>query len=188
MDPFCTIEDFFSALSLSDYRKYIISMLRAAGSERCWQKRDPGSLLYFQQKMVDLIRAAHILGKIGNGRYRNSRKAIIAAELLDLETIDPSAYLIRKAGNSQWLLFPRYLSGKEFLNPYRAFRGFFAKKSIKKWEKDLKEIVFYALSPHNSTDDLMDFDFLGINQSLQKLVEAAHLIWVREIHAVTGEK
>jgi hypothetical protein len=182
MDPFCTIEDFFSALSLPDYRKYILSMLKAAGSRYCWREEDPGSLLYFQQKMTDLMKAAHSLAKTGGNSRPGFERARLVPDLLDRETLDPSLYSDKRAGNSAWSLFPRFLSGREFIDPYRAFRTFFAKKSIKTWKKDLKEIIFYALSPHDSKEDLMDFDFLRINLSLQKLVEAAHLIWIREIN------
>ena len=181
-DHYTIIDDFFSALSLSQYRKYILSVLRAANSVHYWNKEEPGSLLYFQKKMEDLIDAVHHLQvKQDKSQKPKKLKAQIAPDLIDQEVIDPALYASKHLGHSQWESFPRYLSKKEFLNPYLAFERFFRYRSQKEWHKDLKEIIFYALSPHNCVDECVDFEFLKINQLLQKLVEAAHLILVREI-------
>lgn len=186
-DHYTVIEDFFSALSLSQYRKYILSTLRAANSSRYWKKEDPGSLLYFQKKMEDLIDAVHLLVKKDKNKKSKKSKVLIAPEVIDQQVIDPGLYAIKHFGHTQWKTFPRNLSKKEFLNPYLVFERFFRYRSQKEWHKDLKEIIFYALSPHNCADDCVDFEFLKINQLLQKLVEAAHLILVREINPDQNE-
>lgn len=180
-ESYAVIEDFFSALSVSQYRKYILSVLQAANSVKLWKKEEPASLLYFQKKMEDLINTAHFLASREKGRKNKKSKAVIEAAVTEEEQIDPGFYLNKHLGQHQWEAFPRSLSKKEFLNPFLAFEHFFQYRSLKEWHKDLKEIIFYALSPHSCAEDCVDFEFLKINELLQKLVEAAHLIWVREI-------
>ena len=180
-ESYAVIEDFFSALSVSQYRKYILSVLNAANSAKIWKKEEPASLLYFQKKIEDLINVAHLLINKGKGRKSKKSKAVIDQPLTDEKTIDPSLYSSMRLGHLQWETFPRSLSKKEFLDPFLAFEHFFQYRSVKEWHKDLKEIIFYALSPHSCAEDCLDFEFLKINELLQKLVEAAHLIWVREI-------
>ncbi len=180
-ESYAVIEDFFSALSVSQYRKYILSVLQAANSVKLWKKEEPASLLYFQKKMEDLINTVHILVSKDKGRKSKKSKAVIDRPVTDEEQIDPGYYLNKHRGQLQWEAFPRSLSKKEFLDPFLAFEHFFQYRTLKEWQKDLREIVFYALSPHSCAEDCVDFEFLKINELLQKLVEAAHLIWVREI-------
>lgn len=180
MDPFAVIEDFFSAIPLHRYRKYILAMLKSAGSNSYWQKEDPGSLLYVQKKISDLMGAAKKLQNPSKKPKKPQFRPDLA--VFEQEMLDPGLYLTGKE-HKQWAAFPRNLSKKEFLDPYLAFTRFFRRRSLNEWQRDLEEIVFYALSPHSCAEDLLDLDLLRINELLQKLVEAAHLIMVREINA-----
>jgi hypothetical protein len=179
-NPYALIQDFFSALSLPRYRKYIFSTLKAAGSAHYWKKEDPASLLYFQKKMEDLLDAAHLLLKKPLGKKTERKKSVLRPESLAAAEIDQALYLDKSSGLSQWEAFPRSLSEKEFLNPRIAFEAFFRHRSLKEWKADFGEIIFYALTPHSCSEDLVDLDLLKTNRLLQKLIEAAHLIWVRE--------
>jgi hypothetical protein len=180
MEPFAIIEDFFSALSLMHYRKYVRSVLQSANSARVWKKEDPGSLLYFQQKMEDLLDAAHQL--IPKRKNSKSGKPLpgLKPELFGKDLIDPASYSYPGRGR-QWQDFPRALSKKEFLNPYLVFDRFFRHHNLKGWHDELKELIFYALSPHNCAEDFLDFELLKVHHLLQKLIEAAHLVLIREI-------
>ena len=175
-DPHALIQDFFSAVSIPHYRKYVSSSFSAAISTHYWKREDPGSLLYFQKKMDDLMDAAKLLAG-------GKPKALLSPEVLEQDTIDPALYLDKRLGNRQWEAFPRTLSKNEFLNPYLVFDRFFRYRSLKQWHNDFREIIFYALSPHSCTEDLVELDLLKINRFLFKLIEAAHLVLVREISA-----
>jgi len=182
MEPFAIIEDVFSAVPLSHYRKYIISTLKAASSDHYWKEEDPGSLLYFRKKIGDLMDAAQQLNVKTRDKKAIKQKALVKPGAPDQEIIDPRLYMYSQIKHTQWEAFPRSLSKKEFVDPYLVFKRFFRNRSLKKWHRDLEEMIFYALSPHDCVEDLLDLDLLRINQLLQKLVEAAHLIWVREIN------
>jgi hypothetical protein len=78
-----------------------------------------------------------------------------------------------------WMYVPRYLSAKEFLNPYKAL-----KKAVLFLQQDdfndlFEYIVQYALSYDSFTDASLEWDTLKINIMLQKLIEAAYLLLVR---------
>jgi hypothetical protein len=177
MDPYQVIDDFFSVASLDRHRKYISSLLKAAYSEDYWRKSDPGSLLFFQQNMVDLIKATYFfVSRVKNKTIR--KKAAVVEKAVINQMIDPATYFGRHQGDDMWTFFPRYLSRKEFINPYTTFEKFFDFKSPDEWLASLKELVCYALSRYGN-ESALEFDFLKIYKLLQKLIEASHLIHVR---------
>ncbi len=79
--------------------------------------------------------------------------------------------------------FPRFLSVKEFCNPYKVFRKFFKYQDADEWVHDLEEIVDSALSKNNGE---LGLEMITIYSHLVKLTEAAHLINVREVIHVGG--
>jgi hypothetical protein len=176
-DPYKVICDFFSFASLNQHRKYISSMLKAAYSEDYWRKSEPGELLFFQQRMVDLINATHLFVSGRKNKKVRRNTAIVEKGAIN-HMIDPATYFGRHQGDAMWVFFPRHLSGKEFINPYFAIEKFFAFKSLDEWLGDLNELISYALSSYGN-ESALEFDYLKINILLQKLVEASHLIHVR---------
>ena len=176
MDPYKVIENFFSFAPVEQHRKYIYSMLTAAYSEDYWRKSDPGELLLFQQNMIDLIKATYLFA---SGEKKSIRKKMAVVEKGDVDQmIDPATYFGRHQGNAMWAFFPRYLSRKEFINPYLAVEKFFDFRSLDRWLTEFKELINYALSPYGN-ESALEFDYLKINNLLQKLNEASHLIHVR---------
>jgi hypothetical protein len=177
--PYKIIGEFFSAASLEHYRKYISSMLKAAYSEDYWRKRAPGSLLFFQEQMLELIKAAHLLISKGKKGIKKKKKALVDSSTFE-NGLDPSSYYGWHRESAIWEFFPRNLSKEEFLNPYKAYERFFEYKDFKTWIKEFKELVGYALEAFGN-ETAIDYDYLEIHRQLQKLVEASHLIEVRVI-------
>jgi hypothetical protein len=87
---------------------------------------------------------------------------------------------------SEWDYLPRFLSMKEYVNPYLAFKKFFKYQDLEKWKEDLHEILDYALVKDNFFNAGIEIDIFSIYFHLSKLVEAAHLIDVREVNHVAG--
>jgi hypothetical protein len=176
-NPYKVIGDFFSFASMSQHRKFIYSMLEAAYSEDYWRKSYPGVVLLYQEQIEKLIKAIHkILREDKNNT--NRRRVVLTDKKSVHHTIDPASYFGKHKGDAMWAFFPRHLSGKEFIDPYQALEKCFEFMSLKEWLLGLRELVFYALSP-NGNESALDFDFLKINNLLQKLIEASHLILVR---------
>jgi hypothetical protein len=178
-DPYKIIGDFFSAASLEHYRKYISSMLKAAYSEDFWKKAAPGSLLFFQDRMLELICATYLFVKEGNDRVKRKKKAVIDDSTFE-NGIDSDSYFGWHRKSAVWEFFPRHLTKDEFLNPYKAYERFFEYKDIQTWIKDFKEIISFALEAFGNETGI-DYDYLEIHKQLQKLIEASHLIEVRVV-------
>ncbi len=176
-DPYKVIGDFFSFASLSQHRKFIYFMLEAAYSEDYWRKSYPGTVLLYHEQIKELIKAIYTI--VMKDKNKTSRRRVMLADINPVShTIDPASYFGKHKGDAMWTFFPRHLSGKEFIDPYKALEKFFEFLSLKEWRLGLRELVFYALSP-NGNESALEFDFMKINNLLQKLIEASHLIHVR---------
>jgi len=181
-DPYQQIDEFFSFADPTYYRKYILSMLKAAYSEGYWKKSYPGELLIFQEQMRGLIKAAYQLS-LGEKPPGKKAARVILDDDAFLNGINQKTYTGFNKENEIWEVFPRHLTKKEFVNPWLVLKKFFKYKSHREWESDLETIVSYALSPYGN-ESALEYDYLTINIHLQKLAEAAHLIRMRTKNAV----
>ncbi len=175
-EPYRVIEDFFSFASLKTHRKYIYSMLKASYSEEYWRKSDPGSLLFFQEQVEELMKATYLL-TLKKNKTIQKKEARLKIEVPE-RAIDPAVYVGWTEWDAMWEFFPRSLSKKEFINPYMAFEKFFDFKGLNEWLAQFKELINCALSPYGK-ESALDIDYLQTNNLLQKLIEASHLIHVR---------
>ena len=85
--------------------------------------------------------------------------------------------------DDDWTDFPRFLSRKEYCNPYAVFRKFFKYQSLDGWLTIWRDIIDGALCPEEARFSINE---LTVYTYLVKLVEAAHLIDVRETVHVRG--
>ncbi|GAA3932492.1 hypothetical protein GO495_16480 [Chitinophaga oryziterrae] len=95
------------------------------------------------------------------------------------------AWLIREEKQSvspreAWDNFSRSLTYKEFSSPYLVFGKLFSFLSLGEWRELLRELFSMGLSRSSFFDETLDFDMLGIKKHLEKLIESAHLIDVRD--------
>jgi hypothetical protein len=175
------IEDFFSSASLPHYKKYLSTMIRAAVSQEFWDLNDPSALLEFKQKLGRIVKAAFFYTQNKKLESTLTMPSNPSPALLNDPCIDPSWYAGWHRNLSSWDYFPRYLNKHEFLNPRLVFYRFFKSKGVRLWRQEIEDLVFYALSSYSCLDDHLTMDFLEVNKLLHKLMEAAHLIEVREI-------
>lgn len=82
-----------------------------------------------------------------------------------------------------WTDFPRFLTKKEYCNPYLVFRKFFNHRSLNDWIIIWRDIVDAALNPDGV--GYLEHE-LTVYIYIVKLIEAAHLIDVRETIHVRG--
>lgn len=82
-----------------------------------------------------------------------------------------------------WDFFPRYLTSKEYKNPYRTLKRFFRYQSAQQWELTLYDVLDAALSSYGEETDL---DLLSIYYYLLKLMEALNLIELRELSGASN--
>ncbi|HTG56852.1 MAG TPA: hypothetical protein VL943_11325, partial [Niabella sp.] len=78
---------------------------------------------------------------------------------------------------------PRLLNTTEYKNPYLVFRRLLKCHDVPKWRALMDEIIDYAFA---SYADKCDLNLLALFLHFTKLMEAAHLIDVREITHLGG--
>jgi len=183
-DPHEVIHEYFNAFDFPYARKRLIKWLHSTCQEKP-PKQSASGLLFFYEKTLSLIEAAHLVAQMDNG----DRKAIVILKT-DEPEINPMApylyYAWLSAQNepapprSAWDNFPRSLTYKEFLNPYLVFEKFFSFLTLGEWRQILGELFSMGLSRYSFLADGLDFDILAVRTHLEKLIESAHLIDVRE--------
>ncbi len=176
-EPYFIINAFFDCYGLSQARSLMGRLIRTADSEKKWKGASPSDLLYFSEKTGELIEAVYTI----TGRYDYHPEVILDKDLEDKcwSLSEYDMYCGWHLNESPWDFFPRHLSKKEFLNPYRALEKFCGYHRMDKWMDIIKDLLFHALSPH-SIDEFDDgTGILRTYIHLNKLVEAAHLVDLR---------
>jgi hypothetical protein len=176
-DPYQTIAEFFSTDSIASYREYIIAMLKTASSNHSWEKSYPGDLLYYLKLIESIINSAFLLNKA------NKQSPL---DIGRNDIFNPNLYCGWHTSHTEWDYFPRVLSFTEFSDPYLAFKHFFKFLTLADWKSELLVISEYALVNTSLFAAGIEKDMFPIYIHLTKLVEAAHLIDVREINHIGG--
>jgi hypothetical protein len=176
-DPYQAITELFTAADLAYYRRTIKDALNTACSDKVWNKTSPGDLLWFLERLESGINAAYLI----NNEKKKSPLSIGKEDIFN-----PNLYCSWHADQGEWDFFPRSLSLKEYIDPYLAFKKFFKYLTLAEWKDRLRELMEFALGKTSFSEACVDFDTLQIYFHLTKLVEAAHLIDVREITHIGG--
>ena len=176
---YATIHDFFDAFGFTYAKKAIGTMLKAATREKLWKKSPPYSLVFYMENLSSLCSAAFTII-----RESATRPVAIANASSPVENGHPDMSLRKYfVSDSQfstaWNSFPRSLSAREYVNPYRALEKFTRYRAEIDWKWILKGCTEYALSNSSLDDAYPEFDVLAIRLHLLKLVEACHLLEVR---------
>jgi hypothetical protein len=176
-DPYQVIAEFFCSGHLSSHRKCIKQALKAAAGKFIWRKFNPGDLLYDFKMIESVINAAYLINKENKTSPLTINKE---------GSFNPNLFCGWHRHSTQWDYFPRVLSFKEFANPYLAFKRFFKYLSLQKWKVELQDLLEYALVETSLSEAGIEKDMLSLYFYLSKLIEAAHLIDVREINHIRG--
>jgi hypothetical protein len=176
-DPYQVIAEFFCSAGLTAYKKCIKDALKAASGNHIWRKYNPGDLLYDFKMLESIINAAYLINK-----ENKTAPLIIKKE----SSFNPNLFCGWHVDSTQWDYFPRALSFKEYVNPYLTFKRFFKYLPLPKWKQELQDLLEFALVETSLREAGIEKDMLSIYFHLTKLVEAAHLIDVRETTHIGG--
>lgn len=172
-DPYQVFAEAFSHSEMPHFRIVIKKILYYAEAEQIYKEKSPCDVLLYMKVIRSLIKAANVL--------KEKKKSPI--NLLGVNLFDKRYYRSHYESTSEWEEFPRFVSLKEFGNPYLVFKKFFKYQRIEQWVHDLELLVDCALSRSSGG---LEMDMLTIYTLLEKLTEAAHLINVREVTHVGG--
>jgi hypothetical protein len=156
--------------------------MEAVNKDDYWRDSSPSELLFYYKKLITLIKAAHQIYK--KNKAGKTAIDLLKAKRLHVETnlLHPALYFGWGRNETMWDHFPRYLTMEEYIDPYLVFPQFFSFYSLKEWHKELSELLSDGLSNCNPDEfSGQDRDMLLIEKNLLKLVEAVHLIDVREV-------
>ncbi|WP_431217169.1 hypothetical protein ACQ86N_23085 [Puia sp. P3] len=177
-DPYQTIAEFFSAASLIDYRKDIRKIVRYAFSERAWEKDNPADILYRFNQLEKILNAAYLV---------NKEEKDSPLEISQSDVFNPNLFCGWIKGHSEWEYLPRMLSFKEYKNPYLALKRIFEFKKLFYWKDLLKMFSEFVFTNQSiEFESLESYRCIDVYVHLTKLVEAVHLIDVREVNHIGG--
>ena len=169
------INNFFESFTLPFARNYLLSAIKAAESSQLWNKAAPNDLLYFFESLEGLLGPVFRIVKEG----KVTRKVILPKSPNSPDLTQFHLYCSGYDQLTPWDYFPRTLSVKEYRNPYKALEKFTAKASKKEWKETLNYLLSYALGANSLSELGVHLELVRISESLQKLLEACHLIYVR---------
>lgn len=172
-DPYQVFAECFCFADISSFRKAIRQVLLFATRSKIYNE-EPAALLAKFKAIMSVILAAN---KINGDKRSGSLKLTLK------KFSDKRLYARPFSTCPEWEYLPKTLTTKEYQDPYRALRKFFKYQVVEKWREDIALVLDYALGSYN---DSCDLNLLQMYFHLTKLMEAAHIIDVREVTNVDG--
>jgi len=172
-DPYQVLAEAFSTAGMPHLRGFIKKALRYSEAKKVYRENSPSDVLLYMRVVRSLIMAAHVLKEKKNGPI----------DVSEHDAFNKNYYCSHYQMDNEWGQFPRFLSMKEYCNPYRVFDKLFKYETLDEWLHDWEEIVDCALSPCSGE---LEIEMIAVYTRLCKLVEAAHLINVREVNHIGG--
>jgi hypothetical protein len=175
--PYQTIHSFFDAYGLVHARSILQELIKKADSEKTWNRTACCDVLFFTEKLTELIEAVF---QVVN-TYDQQEEAIIEEQTKEdsWQLTNYNSYCGSHRNNTPWDFFPRHLSKKEFLDPYKALEKFTSFRNIDQWKQTIKHLAYYSLSSTSINEFDDDKSILRTYIHLNKLIEATHLINIR---------
>ena len=171
-DPYQVIAHFFAEAHVYNFRRLIKKLVSHASGAGVYKEYPPGDVLIYSKLIRSLIKAAHAL------KHTKHSAVTIKKE----ELFHKKYYCSHYVSADVWKELPRCLSEKEYSDPYRVFQQFFSYQSLNSWLQCWEQVVENAFcSDHTSITAP-----LTVCIHLIKLVEAAHLVDVREVTHAGG--
>src|SRR5665213_3297845 len=173
-DPYQVFATCFSFATISAFRKAIKEVLLFATTSKVYNKKAPAALLAKFKVIMSVMLAANQI---------NQAKKSSPLQLTLTEFADKRLYARPHATCPEWEYLPKMLTTKEYRNPYRVFKKFFKYQPVEQWREDIALVLDYALAGYNESCAL---NLLQLYFHLTRLMEAAHIIDVREVTHLGG--
>jgi len=177
--PLDVLFDYFSGASLPRRLENVQQLIASAANEQEWnyqKNHSPYTVVAQQEKLLE---AAFLLQRDRTVIAFNDSK--IAEDTLYNPTVEAELYCRPNIHRPTWDYIPKHLERDEFINPYLAFIRAFDCRDLPGWRHLLSELMEFAtLGKHSIYEITPDFNVQEIFSLLYKVVEAAHLIDIRE--------
>lgn len=171
-DPLQVIAETFGNTDIVTLKKFVTDLFKAACHKRPCHHYSIADIFYYLKLLEAIINASFLI----NLQKRNS-----PININEFELFNPKFFSGQKIYVNNWDYFPKNLTQQEFINPYAALSKAFEFCSIKEWKTRLDVIVTYAFDKGSLSEDSITIEVIGTYLQLTALLEAAHLIDVREM-------
>lgn len=167
-DPLKVFSEIFSYMDIEALRRVITKITDYALADKTYSRRAPGDVLVDMKVVRSALLAAHALRDAASKDMEEATKQ---------DPLYPWQYCSGMGKLNHWGDFPRNVSFKEYCNPYNIFKKLFSKRPLSEWINEWEQLVEAALSPCNLDGER---SVLRTRTGLLKLLEAAHLVWIRD--------
>lgn len=167
-DPYRVLSALFAEAHVHEFTKLVKKLVHYASVPGIYKSQPTGDVLLYTKMINSLIKATNAL------RHKGCSPAIINRDDLFNKKYYCSHYVTADA----WREFPRHLSEKEYCNPYMVFKKFFNCQPLADWVQCWELAVRGAFCNDGVYESVVPEKACSY---LTKLVEAAHLINVREV-------
>jgi hypothetical protein len=151
--PYQTIHSFFDSYGLVHARSILTEIIKKADSEKSWNRSASCDVLFFSERINELIEAVY---HIGNTVHQHPEVILDKDTKEDIWLLtDYDNYCGFHRNDTPWDFFPRHLTKKEFLDPYKGLEKFTRFRNIGQWKEVIRDLAYHALSdvPLNEFDD-----------------------------------
>ena len=168
------IESVFEDSDLVEEQRRLEQWLRCAFSTRQLSEEKMCLIPRMQINLLRLLEAATLLARECANKDRERPDP---GEALD------QRWFFRRRNTHQYAsrYYPRYLRIQQYINPYKVFESSKNCLSPKDWEKLLADMLTAATSKKIIYDINSAGKVYELCHALLKVLEAAHLVYVREI-------
>lgn len=176
--PYFYLEKFFFEYHLPETKRMLGRLLSAIYLHGENKSIYTKGLLYYYERLIMLIEVCWLINDMNN----KEKDANIMIDYTHQGKLMEFSLFLRKTHEFlAWDYFPRDVTVKEYLRPYKALRKFFNYQSLTKWKEDLNTLLHNALSPHPSPISTEEMNLYRIPLLLRRLLDACYLIMVREL-------
>jgi HEPN domain-containing protein len=165
-NPIMVVDDFFSSDSLKGHAKrlkewrYFVINNEVYANDR----HGPGSLLYFYDLNVKILEAMYLLFIRDQNSFGDNT---VTEEQLEQE-------------KEEWRYFPKNLSAKELIDPYKAVKKVFKKISPQQYREYLHEWLYHAFYNRAGNESLYANEIITVYENLLSAYSAAWMIFQRD--------
>lgn len=170
---------FDEQINMPDARKYLEKWFAAIFyNEPVLSRKFILMLMGIHEDMLRLLEAAHLL-RLEPPEQRPA--SCTEEEVYGPGLPDAALYCSDKhKHHTLWHYLPKYISRREFANPYRTFDKLYDWKTLPQWRDTLQNFFSAAVSGTRIYECSNDDNIYLTCRHLLRLLEAAHLIKVRE--------
>lgn len=183
--PHHVCAEFIEWYELPVAKAHLGGWIKAAYRKKHWTYGSPQDLLHFYQSVLQLIEGVWLVNQNDNSKRLGNLSNNSMHDRYSV--VNPALYCAADRLQLAFNFFPRNLSVKDIVNPYRVFSTIFHRNPIEAWKQDLHDMLQAALADHSMESLGTILDLVNIKQMLDRLFEATHLIVIREFNSLKEE-